>query len=630
MYTKLSSMLSSLLFCLQYDVVVVTDANIPLADLISWNEAARTRFRINPDTGLNELHPVAFLAAGISGVTAYAFSDFGDSFHVSDPDGLPVRQVTIDHISNAVNGRVTIDGDRHLLADGDLLKFEEVQGMSDHFPLTKREGDHQKMFMHGHEIIDINSILQVKLTPKHDVFTIGNTSKLGTYQNGGIAIQVKQGRTFSFQSLAKQIVNPTFIPGHTEFHKVSWSKFFARQYCLTLLCSGVLFYCHVLFVMSLSGSFQPGRDAMLHLSRMAVWKFNELHGRFPTVHSEEDATELVTIAKEINAAQAHQPAHSALLVEKVDENVMRQVSLYHCVELPPLAAIFGGIVAQEALKAAGKYTQTQQWLYYDALELLRSEKPPVDSKPVGSRFDHQIALFGRSVVDSLQSRKVFLAGCGALGGEYLKLLTLMGLGIHKGSITLADFDRVSLHNLPSHSLFRREHIGCSKAKCAAHVLNQFHPEMGSCLRAVDVRVNPKSEEVFTDQLWDQLDFVVAAVDSIEARRYLDHKCIIHKKPLFEAGTMGTMAHSSVCLPHQTASYNEGTQAVEPTGLDINTDIVSVKPPGSGCICSELCVFNFLFAYCMSIAIPFAEYTQRFPFDRCAVSALSSANSWGRA
>ena len=77
----------------KYDCVCVTDCSIPLAQLVEWNEAARTRFKLNPDTGLNEPHPVAVIAAGISGVSAFVFSDFGDEFHVFDPDGTNVEAV---------------------------------------------------------------------------------------------------------------------------------------------------------------------------------------------------------------------------------------------------------------------------------------------------------------------------------------------------------------------------------------------------------------------------------------------------------------------------------------------------------------------------------------------------------
>ena len=45
-------------------------------------------------------------------------------------------------------------------------------------------------------------------------------------------------------------------------------------------------------------------------------------------------------------------------------------------ELSPMAALFGGIVGQEALKAiSGKFHPLFQFLYFDSMESLPSETP---------------------------------------------------------------------------------------------------------------------------------------------------------------------------------------------------------------------------------------------------------------
>jgi len=510
---------------IKYDVVCVTDANIPLATLVEWNEAARSRFRVNPETGRNELHPVAFIAAGIAGVSAFVFSDFGDEFVSSDADGIPVKSVNIDHISKSADGGnavVTVDGDRHLLSDGDFLKFEEVHGMS------SGEGS-EKVFRHNESITDINCVLEIKTTKSAKKFTIGDTSKLGDYINGGIATQVKQPKTFHFKALKEQVTNPTFISGYMDF-----SKF--------------------------------GRDAVLHLARVAIWEFNKRTGKWPALHSEADADEVLRLAKEINEANGKAAAGSASVVEGLDENVVRQVALYHAAELSPIAALFGGVVAQEITKHTGKYSPMQQWFHYDALELLAGSKPAADSKPTGSRYDHQIAIFGKAVQDKLASSRIFLVGCGALGCEYIKAFALMGLGVNGGSIHMTDDDRIELSNLSRQFLFRRKHVGSAKSKSAAGAALEMNPELTPILNAMENRVEPKSEDIFTDGFWDSLDFVVNALDNMQARKYVDGKCVIHKKPLFESGTLGTQANDAICLPYKTPSYSEGAVAGEEQGI----------------------------------------------------------------
>ena len=60
----------------------------------------------------------------------------------------------------------------------------------------------------------------------------------------------------------------------------------------------------------------------------------------------------------------------------VNKEVVRTFAMTCCGDLCPIAACFGGIVAQEVLKAcSGKFTPIHQFLYYDAFETLpdRSE-----------------------------------------------------------------------------------------------------------------------------------------------------------------------------------------------------------------------------------------------------------------
>jgi len=40
-----------------------------------------------------------------------------------------------------------------------------------------------------------------------------------------------------------------------------------------------------------------------------------------------------------------------------------------------------------------------------------------------------------------------------------------------------------------------------------------------------------------DAFWEGLDFVLNALDNIQARKYTDSKCVFHLKPLFESGTL---------------------------------------------------------------------------------------------
>lgn len=72
------------------------------------------------------------------------------------------------------------------------------------------------------------------------------------------------------------------------------------------------------------------------------------------------------------------------------------------------------------------------------------------------------------------------------------------------------------------------------------------------------------EEVFTDEYLQTAasgvgkacpPIVLAALDNIEARRYLDKRCVANHLAMFDSGTQGTKGHTQVILPGLTESYS---------------------------------------------------------------------------
>ncbi len=63
---------------------------------------------------------------------------------------------------------------------------------------------------------------------------------------------------------------------------------------------------------------------------------------------------------------------------ELDEKLLKLIARQSSGNLSPMAAFFGGIVAQEAIKAAsGKYTPLNQWFMFDSLECLSDEELPL-------------------------------------------------------------------------------------------------------------------------------------------------------------------------------------------------------------------------------------------------------------
>lgn len=150
-----------------------------------------------------------------------------------------------------------------------------------------------------------------------------------------------------------------------------------------------------------------------------------------------------------------------------------------------------------------------------------------------------------------------MIGAGALGCEYLKMFSLMGMGLkntEKGQVMVTDDDQIEVSNLNRQFLFRKENVGQPKSMTAVNASIQMNNQFNSV--GYKLRTCEENEQFFNDDFWEGLDFVVNAVDNVKARLYTDSRCVFYHKPLFESGTLGTKCNSQVVLPKLTQSYGE--------------------------------------------------------------------------
>ncbi|RQM19316.1 hypothetical protein B5M09_002753 [Aphanomyces astaci] len=243
-------------------------------------------------------------------------------------------------------------------------------------------------------------------------------------------------------------------------------------------------------------------------------------------------------------------------LDQVDEKLLRQLTHVARIELHPLAAFYGGVIAQEVVKFTGKFTPLKQWMHLDFAEVLPEARPD-DVARQNSRYDHIIQLFGLSFHHQLANVRTFLVGCGALGCEYLKNFAMVGVGVGpKGLITVTDNDRIEVSNLNRQFLFREHNVGQPKSVAATAAVRRMNDALN--VLTLEHLVAPTTEHVFNDTFWsNDVDFVTNALDNIKARLYVDSKCVFYKKPLLESGTLGTKCNVQVVLPYKTASYADG-------------------------------------------------------------------------
>ncbi|XP_075691127.1 ubiquitin-like modifier-activating enzyme 1 isoform X1 [Rhinoderma darwinii] len=447
-------------------------------------------------------HNIKFIVANTRGLFGQLFCDFGDEMVVLDPNGEQPLSAMISMITKDHPGVVTcLDEARHGFESGDYVTFTELQGMTE---------------------LNNSDPVEIKVLGPY-TFSICDTTKFSDYIRGGIVSQVKMPKKISFKPLKESLQDPEFII--TDFAKFD-------------------------------------HPSQLHLGFQGLHAFQKKNGRLPKPRNEADAKELLAITKDINDKLS-----GSAKQEELKESLLKKLSFQATGNLAPVNAFIGGLAAQEAMKAlSGKFMPVMQWLYFDALECLpdENEDSPLNEEncsPKKTRYDGQIAVFGSDFQERIGKQKYFLVGAGAIGCELLKNFAMIGLGAGEGGeVFVTDMDTIEKSNLNRQFLFRPWDVTKMKSETAAAAVKQMNPNLN--VTGHQNRVGTETEKVYDDDFFEALDGVANALDNVDARMYMDRRCVYYRKPLLESGTLGTKGNVQVVIPFLTESYSSSQDPPE--------------------------------------------------------------------
>lgn len=181
----------------------------------------------------------------------------------------------------------------------------------------------------------------------------------------------------------------------------------------------------------------------------------------------------------------------------------------------------------------------------------------------------------------------------------LKNFAMLGFAT-EGLITCTDNDLIEKSNLNRQFLFRTKDIGHPKSLSAANAAKAMNPALK--IDAHTDKVSPDSEKIYTDEFFERQTVVVNALDNVEARIYVDKRCVENGKALMESGTMATKGHVQNIIPHMTANYAM-TQDPPEAGASLQNSLFSPEsPPG--------------FAFCTLKSFPYKqEHTIQWARDK---------------
>ncbi|EEF49457.1 SUMO-activating enzyme subunit 2 [Ricinus communis] len=146
---------------------------------------------------------------------------------------------------------------------------------------------------------------------------------------------------------------------------------------------------------------------------------------------------------------------------------------------------------------------------------------------------------------AVKGAKVLMVGAGGIGCELLKTLALSGFE----DIHIIDMDTIEVSNLNRQFLFRKSHVGQSKAKVARDAVLRFKPH----IRITSYHANVKDSD-FNVDFFKQFSAVLNGLDNLDARRHVNRLCLAAEVPLVESGTTGFLGQVTVHVKGKTECY----------------------------------------------------------------------------
>ncbi len=179
---------------------------------------------------------------------------------------------------------------------------------------------------------------------------------------------------------------------------------------------------------------------------------------------------------------------------------------------------------------------------------------PVGENPNFSNFSlDELSVEERKLLDRqmrlpgwnqklLKDSKVLIVGIGGLGCEVAKNLAMVGVG----TLHLVDLDLIEYSNLNRQILFAGiQNEGRPKAIVAAEKLKEINP-FGK------YKGYHTALEELDPEIYEEVDLVIAGLDSVQARANLNRKCVHANVPLIDAGTSTYYAHVYTVFPGENA------------------------------------------------------------------------------
>ena len=499
----------------EYNIVIITEI-IDIETAESLNQYCRKK-------------NIGFIYASEFGLASFLFTDFGDDFNVEDLNGKENEKYFIKSISNSCPGIVEIEPIKIIkndkktkkflkLGTGDFVSFKDITGMTELNDTPPRP---------------IRVLSKTK-------FTIEDTSKFQEFTGSGMVEEVKVSNPINFKPISEAkdfIYNEDDIEDDLdeEFNSddensfnngsndnSSWIKMFYSQ--------------------NQNDSFNNIANEKIHLAVLALHEFFSIHQFLPHCNEQNDIDECIDISSKILAKAKEEKKKWVNNLKNIDKIFLEKIFKFSRFYFTPMTCFFGGIVSQEILKYIGLYKPSNQWTYFNFLDLLNEEtlQKNFKNKVLDDDYKKNIepyTLFGKEKINEIKNINILIIGLNNTGYEILKILIMLDL--------ITDNENILI-------------LGNNKDEIEEKINDLKCNDKNNKIKIINEEININGD--LSEKDWWKKSIII--IDTLpfqinhQEKIYIINKCKKDNKILIDINTNKSIGSYELVLPSQLINYNK--------------------------------------------------------------------------
>ncbi|AZA52471.1 HesA/MoeB/ThiF family protein [Chryseobacterium sp. G0201] len=152
------------------------------------------------------------------------------------------------------------------------------------------------------------------------------------------------------------------------------------------------------------------------------------------------------------------------------------------------------------------------------------------SEDIFARYSRQIFIeeIGLEGQRKIMNSKVLVIGAGGLGSPVIQYLAAAGVG----TLGVADFDEVELHNLNRQIIHNENSVGKSKVKSAEEFVKKLNHHVNF------IGIENKIDESNAEEILSRFDLIIDGSDNFKTRYLINDVCVKLGKPLVYGSILG--------------------------------------------------------------------------------------------